>query len=213
MRFKSRREFLVASALSMGTFVISTGTSGCSNPKNEDETDVHVTFEHGIASGDPLQSSVILWTRATPSTEVDSIEIGYEVATDKNFNTLVRAKEFATVKKASDYTLKVDFQGLEAGTTYSFRFTHAQTTSPVGTCKTLATSYESLKMVVFSCSNYPKGYFNAYDLAAQEDFDIALHLGDYIYEYGMFEKDGVSPAYATENATQIGRALPSDNDT
>ena len=69
-------------------------------------------------------------------------------------------------------------------------------------------------MAVFSCSNYPKGYFNAYAEAAKTaDLDVALHLGDYIYEYGMFEADGVTPGYATENAANIGRVLPDDNDT
>ncbi len=57
-----------------------------------------------------------------------------------------------------------------------------------------------------SCSNYPAGYFNAYDHAAQlEDIDAVLHLGDYIYEYPM-------GGYATEKAAEIRRALAADND-
>jgi len=80
-------------------------------------------------------------------------------------------------------------------------------TLPVG-------SVSEVKMAVFSCANYPNGYFNAYTEAAKiANLDVTLHLGDYIYEYGMFEADGITPAYATENAAAIGRVLPNDNNT
>jgi alkaline phosphatase D len=45
---------------------------------------------------------------------------------------------------------------------------------------------------VFSCSNYPNGYFNAYGNAARkDDVDYMIHLGDYIYEYenGVLGRD------------------------
>ena len=38
-------------------------------------------------------------------------------------------------------------------------------------------------MGVASCSNYPQGYFHAYDDIAKSDLDVVLHLGDYLYEY------------------------------
>jgi len=44
--------------------------------------------------------------------------------------------------------------------------------------------------------------------------DVTLHLGDYIYEYGMYENDDFDakvPAYATSKAIAIGRELPQDN--
>ena len=41
----------------------------------------------------------------------------------------------------------------------------------------------SLSLGVFSCANYPLGYFNAYGNIARKDrVDYVLHLGDYIYE-------------------------------
>jgi len=208
----SRRDFLIASMLSAGSFVISTGFSGCGSTSNSD-TD-GATFRHGVASGDPLHDRVILWTRITPQNDGDIVEVAFEVATDEAFTTLVRAKEFARVSKESDFTLKVDFQNLEAGTTYYYRFSVADTISPVGITKTLPVgSVRSVKFAVFTCANYTNGYFNAYTEASKEDdLDVTLHLGDYIYEYGMFEDDGVTPAYATSHAVEYGRELPFDND-
>lgn len=52
-----------------------------------------------------------------------------------------------------------------------------------------------------SCANFPAGYFNVYELAAQrDDLDAMLHLGDYIYEYGR-------GGYASEHAAELGREV------
>jgi alkaline phosphatase D len=211
MLIRTRRDFLKASALTVGSFVISTGLGGCNT---DDSDNLPVSFDHGVASGDPLNDRVILWTRVTPSAPLTDFSVTYEVATDPEFGTLVRPAESARVSNAGDYTLKVDFQGLNAGTVYYYRFRVGDVVSPTGRTKTLPERTSRVKMAVFSCSNYPKGYFNAFTEAAlDEELDVTLHLGDYIYEYGMFASDGVTPGYATENAVAIGRALPEDNNT
>ena len=52
------------------------------------------------------------------------------------------------------------------------------------------TTFGSTRLAVFSCSNLPYGYFNAYDAIAKlPRVDAVLHLGDYIYEYGGAAKD------------------------
>lgn len=206
--FISRREFLKISALSACTLVVSTGLSGCGDSSD----DTKVEFLHGVASGDPLHDRIIIWTRA--SSDAQSITLKYEVASDADFvNILHNGSEI--VSAATDYTLKVDVQNLQAGSTYYYRFSSSGTSSAVGKMKTLPQgATQRVKMALFSCANYTNGYFNAYAEAAKiSDLDVTLHLGDYIYEYGMFEKDGVTPAYATENASAIGRLLPADNDT
>jgi alkaline phosphatase D len=208
MRF-TRRDFLKISALSFCSLVVSTGLSGCGNSSNV----VDVNFLHGVASGDPTQDSVIIWTRLTPESQIDSLNLSYEVSTLEDFSVLVHSGDVQT-KKTDDYTVKIDLQNLNAGTIYYYRFKANDKVSIVGKTKTVATNPSQVKMSVFSCSNYPNGYFNAYMEASKiEDLDVVLHLGDYIYEYGMFEDDGVTPAYATKNATAIGRELPADNDT
>ncbi|KAI0505254.1 alkaline phosphatase-like protein [Xylaria bambusicola] len=87
-----------------------------------------------------------------------------------------------------DYTVKVEATGLEPFTTYNYQFTicGSDVTSPVGRTKTAPTAdadVSEVNFAVFSCSNYPNGYFNAYGNAARKDNqDYFVHLGDYIYE-------------------------------
>lgn len=206
--FLSRREFLKVSALSACSLIISTGLSGC----NSSDDNVKVDFLHGVASGDPLQDKVIIWTRAT--TDAKNVQVDYEVASDDAFSDVLHNGS-VDVNDSTDYTVKIDVQDLQAGTSYYYRFKSNGTTSPIGKMKTLPEgNVDRVKMAVFTCANYPNGYFNAYTEASKiQDLDVTLHVGDYIYEYGMFEKDGVTPAYATKNATSIGRELPQDNDT
>ncbi len=210
----TRREFLKVSALSACSLYISTTFTGC----GDDEELLNLTsatFKHGVASGDPLQDRVIIWTRATPLEDMGdkSFDIKYEVAKDDKFTDIVRSGSVSTSNE-NDFTIKIDVQELEAGTIYYYRFKSKDSVSDIGKTKTLPKGDVSkVKMAVFTCANYTNGYFNAYTEAAKiDDLDVTVHVGDYIYEYGMYdEDDGVTPAYATENAQRIGRVLPDDN--
>lgn len=206
----TRRDFLKVSALSFCTLVISTGITGCSNSTNL----TNVNFLHGVASGDPLTNSIIIWTRLTPDKLLDELKLDYEVSKSNTFDVLTHSGSLST-KKTEDYTVKIDLQNLEENTVYYYRFKSNEKTSIIGKTKTLSSSPSQVKFAVFSCANYPNGYFNGYkEVSTLEDIDVVLHLGDYIYEYGMYENDdGVTPAYATQNAIAIDRVLPKDNDT
>ncbi|WZH44332.1 PhoD-like phosphatase-domain-containing protein [Fusarium acuminatum] len=102
--------------------------------------------------------------------------------------TVANGKAYTT--SDIDYTVKVEAKGLKPLTTYNYQFTvcDSDTKSPVGRTKTAPTADDDvsdLSFAVFSCSNYPNGYFNAYGNAARKDeHDYVIHLGDYIYEYG-----------------------------
>ena len=216
MNFSTRREFLKISALSACALMISTGLSGCgSDDENNDDEKVLATasFNHGIASGDPLSDKVIIWTRVTSSTP--SVNVNYEVSTDAAFTNIVHNGVYST-DATKDFTVKIDIQNLTAGTLYYYRFSAHGTTSAVGKMKTLATtSLDTLKMAVFSCANYTNGHFNPYMEASKlSNLDVSLHLGDYIYEYGTYENDDFDakiPSYATSKASSINREFPSDN--
>ncbi|QIL83420.1 alkaline phosphatase [Diaphorobacter sp. HDW4A] len=161
-----------------------------------------VQFVHGIASGDPLADRVILWTRLSPlSVFVGEIEVEWEVASDADFKVVVALGKTRT-KPDQDYTVKVDVTGLSAATSYFYRFRAASQTSPVGRTKTLPTGpVDSVKLAVFSCANFPQGYFNVYGDASQhDDVDAAIHLGDYIYE---FQKGFYEAATAAEMGRQV----------
>ncbi|KQP18178.1 alkaline phosphatase [Pseudorhodoferax sp. Leaf267] len=142
-------------------------------------------FVHGVASGDPLSDRVILWTRVTPSAP-GNFSVGWEVASDASFGAIL-GRGTATTGPAQDYTVKVDVAGLLPATVYHYRFTYGAERSAIGRTKTLPTgSVSQVKLAVLSCANFPAGYFNVYaDVAKRGDIDAALHLGDYIYEYGL----------------------------
>ncbi|WP_435337514.1 alkaline phosphatase D family protein [Acinetobacter sp. LH3_13] len=107
---------------------------------------------------------------------------------------------------AQDFTVKVDADRLQAGTEYYYRFRFGNTVSAVGQTKTLPQRSDQVKFAVCSCSNYPAGYFHVYKEMAQENnLDVIIHLGDYIYEYGQ-------GGYATDDAKQLGRTFAADND-
>ena len=156
------------------------------------------TFRHGVASGDPTDSAVILWTRVTTSAAED-VEVRWEVATDPEMQDVVRSGTVGS-GQSRDYTVKIDVTGLAAGSHYFYRFTCDGRNSIVGKTRTLPQgAVKQARFGVVSCSNYPAGFFNVYrEVAKRDDLDAVLHLGDYIYEYGMGE-------YATGNAETIDR--------
>lgn len=139
-------------------------------------------FQHGVASGDPDHHSVILWTRISSS--APGTLVVWSVSEDLDFSNVIQAGEQRTVRD-SDYTIKVLAKGLSPGKTYYYRFQVGDDISMIGRTKTLPMGHVSqLGIAVASCSNYPFGYFNAYEAIAEDaEVDLVLHLGDYLYEY------------------------------
>ena len=142
-------------------------------------------FQHGVASGDPLQDRVILWTRVTPQNPAAVVVVRFEVATDPAFTQTV-ARGTTRTDESRDFTVKADPARLRPGTTYYYRFLVGNEASPIGRTRTLpAGDTQRLRMAVASCSNHAAGYFNAYRrIAERADLDLVVHLGDYLYEYG-----------------------------
>ena len=198
----SRRRFI--RNLAVGGVAVGSGLAlsacGGGSGDDDDNEEVQVAFAHGVASGDPLADRVILWTRATPAREA-ALQLQWQVATDAAFTNIVRSGTVDTSAER-DYTVHVDATGLSAATVYHYRFLHGQTVSPAGRTKTLPTGAVSqVRMAVFSCANYPAGYFNVYAEAARlSDLDVTVHLGDYIYEYAR-------GGYADDNAGELGREV------
>lgn len=140
-------------------------------------------FQHGVASGDPQQNSVVLWTRVTTMKGQETVN--WEIAKDNDFQEIVE-RGMAKANQSADHTVKVIPQNLEAGATYYYRFHLNGTYSGIGRTKTLTEGkLDHLGIALASCSNFAWGYFNAYDaIAKDEQVDFVLHTGDYIYEYG-----------------------------
>ncbi|EGQ8509001.1 alkaline phosphatase D family protein [Vibrio parahaemolyticus] len=189
----SRRDFMKV----VSSTAVATGLIGCGSDDNES---VAVSFEHGVASGDPTQTQVIIWTRVTIAASY--VDVSWQVASDMEFSNVVQSGVFTT-DTGRDFTVKVDVQNLNANSQYYYRFMVGEMMSEVGQTQTLPEDgVEKASMAVVSCANYPAGYFHVYreilNQHEQSPFDVVLHLGDYIYEYG-------AGGYASEDAAALGR--------
>lgn len=160
-------------------------------------------FGFGVASGDPTATEVLLWTRVTPTAAATPgsglgrpTTVHWELSGDEGFRSVLRR---GTVRSdpRSDHTIKVVVSDLAPYTRYYYRFRALGQTSAVGRTQTSPDEpgvLHALRLAFVSCSNYTGGYFTAYrGLAARDDLDLVLHLGDYVYEYGNGE-DRYGPA-------------------
>jgi alkaline phosphatase D len=140
-------------------------------------------FTHSVASGEPQASSVLLWTRYVAGAET---RLEWQVSASDDFAKPV-SEGSVMASPGRDWCAKAIANGLEPNRWYFYRFVAPDgTASPVGRTRTLPQGpTQNFRMAVFSCANYGFGYFNAYAHAAEaNDVDLAVHLGDYIYEYG-----------------------------
>jgi alkaline phosphatase D len=149
-------------------------------------------FTLGVASGDPTDSGVVLWTRLAPSPldpdgglPPEALAVSWEVAADDAFAKVVRRGE-AVATPQLGHSLHVEVDGLAPGRPYWYRFRAGDATSPVGRAVTMPAADampDRLRLAFASCSHWEHGYFNAYEDMARSELDLAFHLGDYIYEY------------------------------
>lgn len=153
-------------------------------------------FTLGIASGDPLPNSVVLWTRlaidplapdGTGGMPHRKVAVRWEVAEDERFRRIVR-RGTAVASPELGHSVHPEVWGLRPARTYWFRFRAGDHVSPVGRTRT-APSYEarlrSLSFAFASCARWDQGFYTAYGHLAEEDLDLVVHLGDYLYEYGI----------------------------
>jgi alkaline phosphatase D len=198
----SRRDFIIKLASVSGVLAGGSVLSACGGGDGP-----MVQFNYGVASGDPLTDRVILWTHGKYVGLTDAVTLTYQVATDTSFTNVVSTGT-VTASDSTGYTAKADATGLVAGRDYYYRFISGRWISPVGLTRTLpAANVTSVKFAVFSCTLYSAGYFNAYDAANKSGAQYALHLGDYIYEYGS------DPAkFGNTDAVTLGRVTVPAND-
>jgi alkaline phosphatase D len=149
-------------------------------------------FTLGVASGDPDTASVILWTRLALEPLVDGggmpetdVPVEWEVATDEGIADVV-ASGTAVARAERAHAVHVDADGLEAGRWYWYRFRTAGYESRVGRTRTMPSAGDQatdrFAFAFASCQHYGTGYYTAYRHMAEEDLDLVVHLGDYIYE-------------------------------
>ncbi|WP_394581929.1 alkaline phosphatase [Cytobacillus firmus] len=152
-------------------------------------------FTLGVASGDPLSDSVVLWTRLAPDPlngggmPNHAVPVKWELAADEHFRKVVKhGTEIAVPELA--HSVHVEAEGLMPNTVYYYRFKSGNELSPIGKTKTLppaGAKVSGLSFAFASCQQYEHGFFTAYQHMAKENLDFIIHLGDYIYEYGPNE--------------------------
>jgi len=152
-------------------------------------------FSLGVASGTPSEDGFVLWTRLAPdplSTDPEKpggmgreqVEVDYEIATDDAMRDVIRRGTVAS-EPAMGHSIHLEISGLAPGRPYWYRFHTGAAVSRIGCAKTLPSSAEKLDRLRFafvSCANYEHGYFSAYRLLTNENPDVVIFLGDYIYE-------------------------------
>ena len=121
---------------------------------NSETSNYQVSFNHGIASGDPTNTNVIIWTKLSANTK-SSINVNWEVALDKSFNNIINTGSvLALISK--DHTVKKDVHVNDKynGLPLFYRFNVGQIYSPVGQTLTLPINNPSnFKIAFCSCSN------------------------------------------------------------
>lgn len=148
-----------------------------------------IGFTHGVASGNPAQTAVTLWTRHVSA---GASVLKVEVAEDENFARIVQGGE-AFASPLADHCAHARVTGLRPGQIYHYRFIAVDgTASATGRTRTLPAhgGADRFRIAVFGCSNITSGWFNAYaHAAARDDIDLAVHTGDYIYESPVTRPD------------------------
>ncbi len=187
----TRRRLLQGAAAIASATVIDLG----GRPSRASGEDREGLFSLGIASGDPAPDGMVLWTRlARDPLAPDGrggmpsrpLPVRWEVATDERMTRVAR-RGVAVAHPAAAHTVHVEVAGLSADTPYFYRFRRGAELSPVGRTRTAPAPGRTpgpLTMCFTSCADYAKGFFTAYRHLAEEQPDLVLHLGDYIYETG-----------------------------
>lgn len=149
-------------------------------------------FKLGVASGSATHDSIVLWTRllaaktfeSTQKTEV--IPVKWELAESSEFKPIVQSGISNAFSELA-YSVHVEVSGLKENTTFFYRFTVGDFSSPVGKTRTFYGANEGtdqrLRIGVASCQHFEHGYFNSYPHLIDDNPDLVLFLGDYIYEY------------------------------
>ncbi len=149
-------------------------------------------FTLGVASGDPSPTGVVLWTRLAPDPlaigggmPAEPFEVDYELSQDEHFRAIVR--KGTTVALGDEaHSARAEIHGLGPEHEYYYRFRAGGWISPVGRTRTRPNGNSMVRSLTFafvSCQNFAEGHFTPYDeIAASEDIETVVFLGDYIYE-------------------------------
>ena len=142
-------------------------------------------FLLGVASGDPDATSVILWTRLVLDAQRDAvpaaeeIEVGWELAGDEAFTDVTAS---GTAAAEARYGYSVHVEAPLTGRAW-YRFHAGGWTSATGRTSSAAPDAAApLRIASASCQHWETGFYAAYRDLVEQQPDLVVFLGDYIYE-------------------------------
>lgn len=188
----TRRRFLGQGAAAAA--VLLAGTGAAAGARFRAPRHLGDPFTLGVASGDPTPDGVVLWTRLAPDPLAPDgfggmgrqpVTVDYEVAHDDGFRRVVR-RGSVIADRALGHSVHPEIHGLDPGRWYYYRFRAGPAISPVGRTRTAPAFGDRVRRLRFafaSCQAWNDGWYTAYDHMSDEDLDLVVHLGDYLYEY------------------------------
>ena len=186
----SRRDFIrvgrdVAACVALGALPVDARDA----PRFRDNP-----FIHGVASGDPLPEGIVLWTRLAADPSLPRrVAVRWEVAEDERFTRVVRSGSSPAPSELG-YTVHAEAEGLRPARQYWYRFLAGGQVSAVGRTRTAPArnaAHDRFRFAFISCQNYEHGYYTAFRHLSEEDVDLVVHLGDYIYERRFTSPSGI----------------------
>jgi len=143
-----------------------------------------VRFALGVASGQPRERSIVLWTRLTGPDLPSQAPVRWELARDEAFTQIAaRGTESAIADEA--HSVHAEPSSLEPGRTYWYRFEALGQRSANGRTRTAPApdAAANLRFALTSCQRFDHGHYAAWRHVAGSELDFVLFVGDYIYEY------------------------------
>jgi alkaline phosphatase D len=180
---------MTATAVLLGTGELRSGRAHAAPAFSADP------FSLGVSSGDPRHHSVVLWTRLAPEPLApdgkggmppEPVTVRYELARDPDFHRVIQRGHVEATPELA-HSVHAVVRGLRPGFEYFYRFRVGSDVSPVGRTRTTpAGPVDSLRFALASCQHWQDGFYTALGhIADDEDLDLVVFVGDYIYENGI----------------------------
>jgi len=148
-------------------------------------------FSLGVASGSPTSDSMVLWTRLGRAALEQAgqshtpVDVTWQLALDPQFTRIVQSGQLK-VRPELGHSLHVEVTGLSPAREYFYRFLSGQASSPTGRTRTFPAPHSPaarLRLAYASCQRWGDGFYSAYRDMREQNLDVVMFLGDYIYEY------------------------------
>lgn len=171
-------------------------------------------FKYGVASGDPYQNSVVIWSKldydelSKLGLLKDNINIEYFISLNEDFSNILQTDNY-NCSIDNDFSIKIIIENLEPDTYYYYKFKLNNNESIIGRTRTLPENIDNMKLNFTSCSNIQHGKDNNYkkmlEEAETEDHNLWCHLGDIIYEaeYRSIYQSGINKFTGIEYEANI----------